>query len=62
MDEPLSPREVMQIIAALRFWQEVSRHENLADEAFEAYFEEHEPMSSAEIDALCRKIVDLMAR
>jgi hypothetical protein len=53
----LSPREVSQILAALRFWQQVSERENIADDLFEAYFEEHEPMSGEEIDALCQKVV-----
>jgi hypothetical protein len=53
----LSPREVTQILAALRFWQQISAEENIADDLFEAYFEEHEPLSSAEIDALCQKVV-----
>jgi hypothetical protein len=53
----LSPREVTQILAALRFWQQVSAEENIADDLFEAYFEEHEPLSGTEIDALCQKVV-----
>ena len=53
----LTPREVTQLLAALRFWQQVSERENIADDLFEAYFEEHEPLSSEEIDALCQKVV-----
>ena len=52
----LSPREETQILAALRFWQSVSRYENLADNEYEAYFEAHESLSSEEIDALCDKL------
>ena len=52
-----SPREVTQLLAALRFWQQVSRVEDLANNEYEAYFEEHEALSSEEIDALCQKVV-----
>ena len=52
----LTPREETQVLAALRFWQSVSRYENLADNEYEAYFEEHEALSSDEIDDLCARI------
>ncbi|HWO73258.1 MAG TPA: hypothetical protein VNN21_06840 [Dehalococcoidia bacterium] len=57
MQIDLSPREAAFIIAALRNWQEESQATDLAD-FFEAYFEEHEPLNSAEIDALCQRIVE----
>jgi len=53
----LSPREAAFVIAALRNWQEESQTTDLAG-FYEAYFEEHEPLDSAEIDALCRRIVE----
>jgi hypothetical protein len=48
-------REASQVLAALRNWQEESKAVDLAD-YYEAYFEEHEPLSSEEIDALCQRI------
>jgi len=48
------------VLAALRNWQEETQTVDLAD-YYEAYFEEHEPLSSGEIDALCGRISDVAA-
>jgi hypothetical protein len=61
MDLPLSKREASLVLAALRNWQEETQTVDLAD-FYEAYFEEHEPLSSDEIDALCRRIAETSAR
>ena len=57
MSLELDKREASQILAALRSWQEESKTIDLAD-YYEAYFEEHEPLSSDEIDALCSRITN----
>ena len=57
MNVSLSKREASQVLAALRNWQEESQSVDLAD-YFEAYFEEHEPLESSEIDQLCQRIVE----
>jgi hypothetical protein len=57
MNVPLSKREASQVLAALRNWQEETQSVDLAD-YFEAYFEEHEPLTSSEIDELCQRIVE----
>jgi hypothetical protein len=62
MNLSLEPREVAQLLAALRFWQQIAEQEPIADNEYEAYFEEHEPLSSAEIDALCRRIAESAAK
>lgn len=61
MELTLSKREASQMLAALRNWQEESRSVDLAD-YYEAYFEEHEPLSSEEIDNLCARIADAAMR
>ncbi len=53
----LSNREAAMLLAALRNWQEESRTVDLAD-FYEAYFEEHEPLDSSEIDGLCQRIAE----
>jgi predicted transcriptional regulator len=50
----LSPRDVAQLLAALRNWQTDSLNEDLAD-AFAGHFEDHEPLTDDEIDALCER-------
>ena len=60
MELTLSRREASHVLAALRNWQEETQTVDLAD-YYEAYFEEHEPLSSGEIDALCGRISDVAA-
>ena len=55
MQVELSPREVAQLLAALRNWQTDSLNEDLA-EAFAGHFEDHEPLTDDEIDALCGRL------
>jgi hypothetical protein len=55
-----SPREAALVLAALRNWQEESKTVDVAD-FFEAYFEEHEPLDSGEIDSVCNRIVQAAA-
>jgi len=57
----LTKREAALVLAALRNWQEESQSVDLAD-YFEAYFEGQEPLSSAEIDALCGRVAEAAAR
>jgi hypothetical protein len=57
MHVELSNREAALVLAALRNWQEESKGVDLAD-FYEAYFEEHEPLESIEIDALCGRIAE----
>jgi hypothetical protein len=61
MELTLSKREVSQVLAALRNWQEESKTVDLAD-YFEAYFEQDEPLESDEIDALCSRIAASSAK
>ena len=61
MELTLTKREASLMLAALRNWQEETKTVDLAD-YFEAYFEEHEPLGSAEIDALCARITDSAMR
>ena len=51
----LSERDTAQILAALRNWQTDAENEDLV-EAFAGHFEEHEPLSDDEIDALCERL------
>jgi hypothetical protein len=51
----LSPREVAQLLAALRNWQIDALNEDLA-EAFAGHFEEHAPLDDDQIDALCERL------
>jgi hypothetical protein len=60
MELTLSKREASQVLAALRNWQEETRSVDLAD-YFEAYFEQDEPLDSAEIDGLCSRIAEAAA-
>jgi hypothetical protein len=53
----LSHREAALVLAALRNWQEESKNVDLAD-FYEAYFEEHEPLDSVEIDAVCSRVAE----
>jgi hypothetical protein len=57
MELTLTRREASLVLAALRNWQDESARMDIAD-FFEAYFEEHEPLSSTEIDTLCSRITD----
>jgi hypothetical protein len=61
MELTLSKREASLVLAALRNWQEESRTVDLAD-YFEAYFEEHEPLASDEIDTLCARIAEAASK
>ena len=60
MQLTLSKREASHLLAALRNWQEESKTVDLAD-YFEAYFEQDEPLESAEIDAMCSRIAEAAA-
>jgi hypothetical protein len=55
MQIELSDREVAQVLAALRNWQTDSLNEDLVD-AFSGHFEDHEPLSDEEIEALCERL------
>lgn len=55
MQVELSPRDVAQLLAALRNWQTDSLNEDLAD-AFAGHFEDHEPLTDDEIDDLCQRL------
>ena len=61
MELTLSKREASLVLAALRSWQEETQVVDLAD-YYEAYFEEHEPLSSTEIDSLCQRIAETSAK
>ena len=51
----LSDRELAQMLAALRNWQIDALNEDLV-EAFSGHFEDHEPLTDEEIDALCERL------
>jgi hypothetical protein len=51
----ISQRELAQLLAALRNWQTDTLNEDLAD-AFAGHFEDFEPMTDDEIDALCERL------
>ena len=55
MKVELNDREIALVLAALRNWQVDALNEDLAD-TFAGHFEEHEPLSDEEIDALCERI------
>ena len=55
MQVELSAQEIAQLLAALRNWQTDSLNEDLAD-AFAGHFEDNEPLSDDEIDALCERL------
>lgn len=53
----LTPRELATVLAALREWQESMEDEMFADWAKETcWFDEHEPLSPAEIADLCDRL------
>ena len=55
MQIELTGSEAAQIMAALRNWQTDSLNEDLV-EAFAGHFEDHEPLTDDEIDALCERL------
>jgi len=57
MNIELDNRQASIVLAALRNWQEESKTVDLAD-LYEAYFEDVDPPSSAEIDAICARITN----
>jgi len=61
MNIELTNRDASIVLAALRNWQEESKTYDLAD-LFEAYFEDVDPPSDAEIDAICARITDAALR
>lgn len=54
----LSDRDVAQILAALRFWQsnDMTSETSLSELKDAGHFEDHAPMTTDEIDALCERI------
>jgi hypothetical protein len=57
----LDDKELATVLAALRLWQSKQGPDNLPAQAnvvadFGPYFEECEPLSREEIDALCERI------
>ena len=61
MELTLSKREASLVLAALRSWQEQAQTYDIAD-FYEAYFEEHEPLDSGEIDGLCSRIAETSSK
>jgi hypothetical protein len=57
MQIELDNREASIVLAALRNWQEESKTVDLAD-YYEAYFEDVDPPSDREIDAICARIAN----
>ncbi len=55
MKVELSDREAAQVLAALRNWQLDALSEDLVD-TFSGHFEDHEPLTDEEIDALCQRL------
>jgi hypothetical protein len=55
MQVELTDREIATILAALRNWQIDGLNEDLVD-TFSGHFEDHEPLSDDEIDALCERL------
>jgi hypothetical protein len=51
----LSPRDVAQLLAALRNWQVDALNEDLG-ESFAGHFEDHAPLEDDEIDDLCERL------
>jgi hypothetical protein len=51
----LTDREIATLLASLRNWQIDGLNEDLGD-AFSGHFEDHEPLSDDEIDALCERL------
>jgi hypothetical protein len=53
--ETFTEQELATILAALRLWQASEEHgEDLAP--YIGHFEEHQPLSSLEIDELCERL------
>lgn len=54
----LTDRDVAQILAALRFWQsnDMTSETSLSELKDAGHFEDHAPMTTDEIDALCERI------
>ncbi len=61
MNVELDSREASVVLAALRNWQEESESVDLA-EHYEAYFEDQDPPTSAEIDVICTRITEAALR
>jgi hypothetical protein len=61
MNIEIDNREAAIILAALRNWQEESKTVDLAD-YYEAYFEDVDPPSDQEIDAICARITEAAMR
>ena len=61
MNVELTNRDASIVLAALRNWQEESKIVDLAD-LYEAYFEDVDPPSDAEIDAICIRITEAALR
>jgi hypothetical protein len=55
MKVEITQRELAQLLAAPRNWQTDSLNEDLA-ESFAGHFEDFEPMTDDEIDALCEHL------
>jgi hypothetical protein len=51
----LSPRDIAQVLAALRNWQIDALNEDLA-ESFAGHFEDHASLTDDEIDDLCERL------
>ena len=51
----LTDRELAQLLAALRNWQIDALNEDLVD-TFVGHFEDHEPLTDEEIEALCTRL------
>jgi hypothetical protein len=61
MNVELTNRDASIVLAALRNWQEESKTVDLAD-LYEAYFEDVDPPSDAELDSICARITDAALR
>ena len=61
MNIELDNRQASIVLAALRNWQEEQKTYDLAD-FFEAYFEDVDPPSDEEIDAICTRITQAALR
>jgi hypothetical protein len=55
MQAELTDREIAMVPASLRNWQIDGLNEDLGD-TFSGHFEDHEPLSDDEIDALCERL------
>ena len=51
----LTDREAAQVLAALRNWQTDATNEDVAY-IFSSHFEDHEPLTDQELDALCTRL------